>query len=149
SAREFIADASRGRIDYEPLLDQLPGRLKRTLLEEEVREIKGGMKELQGELKRMAETEQPPELLKKLLLKTNDVIVPALFRGDGLNFDYRTHATFWTLGQEFKVWCATSSHPQYDGRLIFRTANFRTDDERPRVEVLYDYALSQVEKGFL
>ncbi len=60
-------------------------------------------------------SEDGTEFAKNFLAKLNDVVVPAVFRSDGLPFDYRTHRTIWSLGEEFKLWGTITSHPDHSG----------------------------------
>jgi hypothetical protein len=150
TATALVDDVSRGEIDLDSLLRLLEARLKRALGDQERLDILEGMKKLVGDVALAAASDEPTEFAKKFLLKTNDVVFPSVFKGNGLTFDYKTHRTLWSFGQEWKLWQATGDHPEYDGRLVFRTATIRLTEEGNQVERLsFDSGLAKTRENFL
>ena len=137
-------------LNVEELLRLLAQRMGRPLSDEERAEIKGGIEKLAKDSKMSAENEDGTEFAKNFLAKLNDVVVPAVFRADGLPFDYRTHRTIWSLGEEFKLWGSTTSHPDYSGTVIYRTATITLSDNREQVkELIFDSGLAKTGENFL
>jgi hypothetical protein len=66
--------------------------------------------------------------------------------GDGLPFDYRTHRTIWSLGEEFKLWGTITSHPEYNGTVVYRTASIMLTPDKEQV---FDSGLKKTEENFL
>jgi hypothetical protein len=150
NATALVEDVSRSEIDLDSLLRLLEGRLKRPLLEQERIDISEGMRKLVGEVALAAASDEPTEFAKKFLLKTNEVIFLSVFKHDGLTFDYRTHRTLWSFGQEWKLWQATGDHPEYDGRLVFITATIELAEQGDKVERLsFDSGLAKTRENFL
>lgn len=150
NATALVEDVSRGEIDLGSLLRLLEGRLKRPLAEQESLSISEGMRKLVGEVAVAAASDDPTEFAKKFLLKTNEVVFPSIFRRDGLTFDYRTHRTLWSFGQEWKLWQATGDHPEYDGRLVFRTATIELSEQGDKIKRLsFNSGLAKTRENFL
>lgn len=150
NATALVEDVSRGEIDLDSLLRLLEGRLKRPLAEKERLDVSEGMRKLVAEAALAAASDEPTEFAKKFLLKTNEVVFPSVFKRDGLTFDYRTHRTLWSFGQEWKLWQATGDHPEYDGRLVFRTATIEPSEQGDKVERLsFDSGLAKTRENFL
>jgi hypothetical protein len=150
TASALVEDVSRKQFDVDGVIAALDRRMARPLTSDERSGIVEGVRSLLDEVSLSAMSEEPAEFAKKFLLKINDYVLPALLRGDGLTFDYRTHRTLWSLGQEWKLWQSTSDHPEYDGRLVFRTATIQTtSDERGVAALLYDSGLNRTADGFL
>jgi hypothetical protein len=150
SASALIEDVSRKEFDVDAVIASLERRLARSLGSDERSSIVGGVRSLLSEVALSATAEEPTEFAKKFLLKINDYVLPALLKGDGLTYDYRTHRILWALGQEWKLWQSTSDHPEYDGRLVFRTATIQvTTDDRSVADLLYDNGLKETAEGFL
>ena len=114
-------DLSRGDFRVEEMLASLTQRLKRALSDSERKEIEDGARSLVVETRLSAASEDATEFAKKVIDKLNFIVVPAVLREAGLNCDYRTHRAAWSIGQEFLVWCATTSHPDHQGTLVFGT----------------------------
>jgi hypothetical protein len=72
-------------------------------------------------------------------------------RRHGVGFDYRTHRTLWSLGQEFYIWCATSSHPGIRGTLVFSTARVNLDSANPTLvsEIRHESGRETLRQDFL
>ena len=129
-------DLSRGDFRVEEMLASLTQRLKRALSDSERQEIEDGARSLVGETRLSAASEDATEFAKKVIDKLNFIVVPAVLREAGLNCDYRTHRAAWSIGQEFLVWCATTSHPDHQGTLVFRTATLEASENGSRLEAL-------------
>lgn len=149
-ATALVEDISRGEFDLDSFLRLLEGRLKRPLAGQERIDISEGMRTLVGEVSLAAASDDPTEFAKKFLLKTNEVVFTSVFKREGLTFDFRTHRTLWSFGQEWKLWQATSDHPEYDGRLVFRTATIQLSQQGDKVEGLsFDSGLAKTRENFL
>jgi hypothetical protein len=150
SAIVLVEDVSRGKIDLDSFFHLLQARLKRELREHEQFEISEKMKAVLREVGPAATTEEPTEFAKKFLLKINDCVLPAIFKNEGLTFDYRTHRTLWSFGQEWKLWQSTSDHPEYSGRLVYKTATIAVSETGDKVESLsFDNGLGKTRENFL
>ena len=146
-----LADAVADRkFNVEDPLRLLSQRLGRALTDEERTEIKTGIEKLVEDSKMSAMSEEGTEFAKNFLGKLNDVVVPAIFRADGLPLDYRTHRTIWSLGEEFKLWGTITSHPDYNGTVIYRTASIiLTPDKEQVKELVFDSGLKTTGENFL
>ncbi len=154
SATLLVDDISRESFDTESFFQVLEKRLKRPLASQERNDISRDIKALLSEVAVAATlaitNEEATEFAKKFLLKLNDVVLPALFHNAGLRFDYRTHRILWSLGQEWKLWQGTSDHPDYDGRLVYKTATIKLSAMGDRVERLsFDSGLAKTRENFL
>ena len=83
-----------------------------------------------SEARRSAISDDGVRLTKMVLNRLNDIIIPALFRADGLGFDSRSHRDLWAIGDDFKTWATVRSHPEFDGSLIYRTATVELERGR-------------------
>lgn len=150
SASILADDVGNGRLDVEGFLERLAERIGRTLAEDEIKEIREGIAAILQDAVLSAYQEEPSRFAKNIMEKLNHVAIPALFRRDGIGFDYRTHRTLWALGEEFRVWCVTRSHPNYDGCLVYPTAHVELSRDGTRVErITFDSGLAYVRDGFL
>ena len=150
SASILADDVVRRSLDFDSFLRSLEKRLKRPLTSHETADIQSGTLTLLDESGASAVSDDPTEFAKKLLLKLNDIVLPALLKREGLTFDYRTHRTIWSFGQAWKMWQAMSSHPDYDVRLVYPTATIRLDPKEEKVlNVSYDRGLGATGKHFL
>ncbi len=150
SASALATAVEGGELDTGEMLRLLGQRMGRALTEEECAEIRGGVEKLVAESKISAANDESSEFAKNFLAKLNDIIVPAIFRADGLLFDYRTHRTIWSLGEEFKLWGSTTSHPDYPGTVVYRTATIRLSSSRGQVgDLVFDSGLVPTGKNFL
>jgi len=114
-----LADAvADGELDVDETLRLLTQRMGRPLSEEERAEIKAGIEKLVKDSSLSAMNEDGAEFAKNFLARLNGVVVPAVFRSDGLPFDYRSHRTIWSLGEEFKLWGTITSHPDHSGTVV-------------------------------
>jgi hypothetical protein len=139
-----------GDLDINETLRLLAQRMGRPLSEEEAAEMKAGIEKLAKDSKISARSEDGTAFAKSFLAKLNDVVIPAIFRADGLPFDYRTHRTIWSLGEEFKLWGTTTSHPDYSGTVIYRTATITLSDNGQAVkELTFDAGLKKTGENFL
>jgi len=149
-ATALVADVSRGDFDTDSFLQLLEKRLNRSLTEVERLDISHEMESLLSEVSLAAASDGATEFAKKFLLKLNEIVFPAIFKREGLTFDYRTHRTLWSFGQEWKLWQSTSDHPDYDGRLVFRTATIRVSQSGERVDhLIFDSGLAKTRENFL
>jgi hypothetical protein len=150
SPSALAAAVATGDLNIEETLRLLAQRMGRTLSEEERAEIKSGMEKLAQDSKVSAEIDDGTEFNKNFLAKVNDVVIPAVFRADGLAFDYRTHRTIWSLGEEFKLWVSTTSHPDYSGTVVYRTAKIVLSDNREQVKkLIFDSGMVKTRENFL
>lgn len=150
SAQVLAAAVAGDKLDVDEMLRLLSQRMGRSLSEEETAEIKAGIEKLNKDSKLSALSDDVSEFAKNYLAKLNDVVVPAVFRADGLAFDYRTHRTIWSLGEEFKLWGTTTSHPDFNGIAVYRTATILLSDDRQEVkELVFDSGLTKTRENFL
>jgi hypothetical protein len=146
-----LADAvAEGELDVDEILRLLTQRMGRPLSEEERAELKAGIDKLVKDSTLSAMSEDGAEFAKNFLARLNDVVVPAVFRSDGLPFDYRTHRTIWSLGEEFKLWGTITSHPDHSGTVVYRTATIVLSPDREKVlDLLFDSGLKKTGENFL
>jgi hypothetical protein len=150
SASSLVEDISRGYIDRSAFLQNLERRLKRPLNLQEQSEITSNLKSLLDEVTSQATREEPTEFAKKFLPKLNECVLSAIFKNEGLSFDYNTHRTLWSFGQEWKLWQSTSDHPDYDGRLIFKTATVQISAPGDSIEgLIFNSGLNRTGENFL
>lgn len=143
-------DISNGRLDTENLIGSLASRLGRELEQYEKNQILQNLDILVAESQVSSSVDDPSDFAKKFLIKLNEIVIPGIFQSNGLGFDYRTHRTLWTLGQEFLVWWATTSHPAYDGSLIFPTAAIQVSDDGNSInKIVFASGLENTDKDFL
>jgi hypothetical protein len=146
----LATDVAAGRFDTKALLGRLADRVQRPLEVAEEAEITDSIKEMVSEARRSAISDDGVRLTKMVLNRLNDIIIPALFRADGLGFDSRSHRALWAIGDDFKTWATVRSHPEFDGSLIYRTATVELSadgSELTRLE--FDHGLKQTGEGFL
>jgi len=152
SAASLADDVARGTLDVDGLVERLGRRSgpERMLTNEEIREIRDGVKALLRDAAVSAVQEEPPRFAKNFMEKLNHIVIPAIFRREGIGFDYRTHRTLWALGEEFRVWCVTRSHPDYDGWYVYPTARIELNgDGRQVTGINFDSRLADVRRDFL
>jgi len=153
SAGSLVEDVSRNSLDLESffrILRMRLNRVERELSDEEQTEIGQRIDVLLAGIAPAANSDEPTEFAKKFLSKLNDYVLPVLFNKEGLTFDFRTHQILWAFGQEWKLWQSTSDHPDYDGRIIFRTATIALSATEDRVEALvFDSGLAKTRENFL
>jgi hypothetical protein len=150
SAKQLSDDVAKQTFDTDSLLSVTESRIQRSLNDTEVNTISSALRILVEESAYSAISEEPIDFSKKFLLKLNDIVMPNIFRHMDLAFDYRTHRTLWGFGQEWKLWQSTSAHPDYDGRLVHRTATIRLTPEEASVQSLtYDSGLKKTAENFL
>ena len=143
-------DISNGRLDTENLISSLASRIGRELEKYEKNQILQNFDILVAESQVSSSVDDLSDFAKKFLIKLNEIVIPGIFQSNGLGFDYRTHRTLWTLGQEFLVWWATTSHPAYDGLLIFPTAAIQVSDDGNSIKkIVFDSGLENIDKDFL
>jgi len=153
SATFLIEDVSQYNVDLNSFFTVLRKRLarvERIVTDEEEAQVRGRLQTLLSEIASAANTEEPTEFAKKFLSKMNDYVLPVLFRNEGLTFDFRTHQILWSFGQEWKLWQSTTDHPDYDGRVVFRTATVELSADEDRVEgLVFDSGLERTRQNFL
>lgn len=146
----LAADVANGQFDRDTFMEKTEKRLGRSLREQERGSINRSVDELLAESRFSAEHDDTTKFAKGFLNKLNEVVIPAVFTADGIDFDYRTHRTLWTIGQEFRVWAVVRSHPQYDGWLVFLTSTLvLSDDETELKGISFDYGLKKTSENFL
>lgn len=144
------ADAASGEIDLESFLGNLARRLRRPLTDSECKDISSGVQRLLERLRETKSIEDSAKFGKRLLDKLNDVVIPTLVKPGELGFDYRSHRILWSIGREFLVWNATTSHPEFDGFIAYKTATIDGDGEKATLpNLVYDRGLDAVGQGFL
>lgn len=150
TAKQLCDDAAEKRLDIDSLLALTEKRIQRALTSAETAAVSAGVRILLDESAYSAISEEPIEFAKKFLLKLNDIVLPDVFRSIDLAFDFRTHRTLWAFGQEWKLWQATSAHPDYDGRLVHRTASICLNVGGEAVDdLVYDSGLKNTGENFL
>jgi len=153
SAAALIEDVSQRSVDIDTFLQLLSKRLSQTgrpLTTPQEQEISRRVGSLLDEIALSAMNEDPTEFSKKFIAKLNDYFLPILFTNEGLDFDYRTHQLLWSFGQGWKLWQSTSDHPEYDGRLAFRTATIVLSPTGEKVEqLIFDSGLATTRENFL
>jgi len=150
SANTLVEDVSRKKFDTDPLCTNLSRRIQRALDSDELAHIREGVWKLLEEWAAPATVEEPPLFAKKFLQKLNDVVLPAVLRSDGLNFEFKTHQTLWSFGNEWRLWESTAQHPDWDLRIVFRTATISISQKDHRVaNISFDSGLEKTRKGFL
>jgi hypothetical protein len=152
SASALAKAVAEDKLDIDEMLRLLaqPQRMGRSLSEEETAEIRAGVEKLAKDSKMSALSEDGTEFAKNFVSKLNDVVVPAVFRAEGLPFDYRTHRTIWSLGEEFKLWGTTTSHPDHNGTVVYRTATITLSDDREEVKgLVFDSGPTKTGENFL
>lgn len=154
SATLLVDDVSKASIDIDSFFQSLERRLKRPLTSQERIDMSKNMNSLLSEVAvaatLAATNEDATDFAKKFLMKINDFVLPAIFNSDGLRFDYRTHRILWSLGQEWKLWQGTSDHPEYDGRLVYKTATIEVSPSGEKVNRLsFDSGLAKTRENFL
>jgi len=149
-AAALAEDIANGGFRGEDMLAALERRLKRALTADERKEIETGIKALITETQMSAAADDTTAFAKKLLQKANDLVIPVLLTGLGLDCDFRTHRVAWALGQEFLVWCPTTSHPEFEGTVVFRTARLQLSEDGGHVKhIIFDSRASELEQVFL
>jgi len=150
SAAILAEDVANGKLETDDLIDIVSQRIGRNITPEEKNLILQEIDMLLVNTSQSAAVEERSEFGKKFLLKLNEIIIPEVLRSVGLGFDYRTHRTLWLLGQEFFVWWATTSHPAFDGTLVFSTADIHLSaDEESIDRIEFNTGLQKTEEVFL
>lgn len=150
SAAALTEDISRCEFDTDSFCANLERRLQRKLTTDEITQIREGAWRLGQDWAAVAAVEDPPSFAKKFLQKLNDVILPALFRSQGLPFDFKTHQSLWSFGREWRLWETTARHPDWDLRVVFRTASVELSSSGDSVQKLtFDSGLDKTRDRFL
>lgn len=143
-------DVSKGVIDVEVFIRLLSQRIKHGLREEQTKEIREAVIGLLQDTALKAAQDDLARFAKMFMEKLNHLVIPALFREKGIGFDYRTHRALWSMGEEFRLWCTTRSHPDYDGWLVYPTATIKLSDDRKRIAgLIFDTGLANIRERFL
>jgi hypothetical protein len=150
SAHPLVEDISRKKMDVNSLCEILEKRLRRTLNKEEQASIRDGVGHLLEEWARAATIGEPPVFAKSFLQKLNDVVLSSVLLSDGLGFDFKTHQTLWAFGETWKLWESTARHPDWDLRLIFKTATIvPSASAEAIVDLKFDSGLQETRANFL
>jgi hypothetical protein len=143
-------DVAARRLDIDALIQRLASRIGSPLSADQDGRLRAATVRLVENMAVSAAADEPTEFARNFLTRLNDVVLPVLFEGIGLTFDYRTHRALWDLGTEFRLWWGTSVHPDFNGRIIFRTATIRTaPDPDTSVEFTFDSGLEALRPDFL
>ena len=146
----LASDIAEGEFDFDGFFAILTSRLGRNLVDGEKTEIQSAMDELISASRPSAVSDETVKFAKNFLNKINYIVVPALFRKFGLGFDYRTHRAIWEMGQDFRVCATLSSHPSFDGSVVYLTSKLDLDETGSRVALLeFTHGLKQVGENFL
>jgi hypothetical protein len=151
NSSELVNDIAAGRFDFDQFRDLLSSRLSSPLRNEEQTDIERALIDLIDNTTQAAKLEEPSDFAKKFLDRLNETFVPIIMRRYGVGFDFRTHRTLWSLGQEYQVWWATSSHPDFSGTLIFSTASLKMDLENctSLVSIEHPTGIRALQQSFL
>jgi hypothetical protein len=146
-----LAEAvTKRRFDPKDMMDRLEQRIGCKLEEVEKSAISNAVEGLVRDVLPSAFCDDLDRFAKGFLEKLNGIIIPAIFRKDGMSFDYRTHRALWAIGQEFKLWTVIRSHPAYDAWLIVRTATISLNEElNCLASTSFDFGLQETGNGFL
>jgi len=150
SATTLVEDVSRKKFDTELLCSNLSRRMQRPLQPDEIAYINEGMWKLLEEWAESAAVEEPPLFAKKFLQKLNDVVLPAVLGSEGLSFDFKTHQTLWSFGNAWRLWESMAQHPDWELRLVFRTATINVSKKNHTIEsISFDSGLEKTRDRFL
>jgi hypothetical protein len=150
TAAALIDDVSRREFDTDSLCRNLERRLHRDLSADETAQIREGVWRLGQDWALAATVEDPPAFAKKFLQKLNDVVLPSVLRSEGLPFDFKTHERLWSFGREWRLWETTARHPDWELRIVFRTASIHLSAGGDIVEELtFDSGLEKTRVRFL
>jgi hypothetical protein len=143
-------DVANGSFDYDGFLTCISERIGRPLTDAEHGEISDATEQFITECRPSAVSDESAKFAKNFINKMNYIVIPALFRNDGLGFDYRTHRAIWAMGQDFRVWATLASHPDFDGSLVYLTADLQLDHADSKVGYLeFNHGLRQTGDHFL
>lgn len=143
-------DLAARRLDIDSLIQRLAVRMGSPLSPDQEARLRAATGRLAEDMAVSAALDEPTEFAKNFLTRLNDIVLPVLFEGISLTFDYRTHRAIWDLGTEFRLWWGTSVHPEFDGRIIFRTATIQpAPDLGTSVEFTFDSGLEALRPDFL
>ncbi len=146
----LATDLAAGKFETKTLCTKLAERLQRELRPSEEAEIGEKIREMVADSKRSAVLDDGSKLPKLILNRLNDIILPAVFRTDGLDFDARSHRALWSIGEDFKTWATLRSHPDYPAWVIYRTAVVElTPDGTQLAHLEFDHGLKQTGENFL
>lgn len=146
----LATDLAAGKFETKTFCTRLAVRIQRSLKPAEEAEIAEKIREMVSDSKRSAMFDDGTKLAKLILNRLNDMIIPVLFRADGLGFDGRSHRALWSIGEDFKTWATLRSHPAYEGWLIYRTATIELSaDGTQLARVEFDCGLKQTGENFL
>lgn len=151
-AKVLADDVARGAFDCPALLTKLEERLRRPLATEERHEIEKGIDSLvaAAAVSASARDDAYPDFQRKFLSRINEVVVPAVLRGEGLGFDFNTLRRLWAMAAEFQIGWATSGHPRHDAWLTFGTATIDLSADGSRIKtLLFDKGLTVMQEDFL
>jgi hypothetical protein len=143
-------DVAARKVDLDGLIQKLTARLKSPLSSDQDARLRAATSKLVDDMAISAAADEATEFAKNFLNRLNDVVLPVLFDEIGLTFDYRTHRALWDLGEEFRLWWSTPFHPDFEGRIVFRTATLRpSPDLGPTVDFSFDSGIEALRSDFL
>jgi hypothetical protein len=149
-AKVLVDDVANESFEVDSLCVNLSRRLQRELTPSEIARIKDGVWHLSQQWSASAALEEPSQFAKKFLQKLNDVVLPVLMGSVGLTFDFKTHQTLWSFGRDWKLWDSTARHPDWDVRLVFKTASIKLAESNGDVEqIVFDSGLERTKERFL
>lgn len=150
SATSLIEDVKRKALDIDSLCANLSRRIQRDLNAAEIAEIQAGVRTLLEASAEAAAVEEPSVFARKFRQKLNDIVVPPLLRPYGLPFDFKSHERLWSFGKEWRLWESTVDHPEWDVRVVFRTATIQLSAAGGTVErVVFDSGVDKTRQQFL
>ncbi len=143
-------DVADGEFDFDMLVKNLTRRLGRGLTDDEVAKAKSQVDCLVSEARASALRDETTQFAKAFLNKLNDLVLPIVLASDGLVFDFRTHRTLWSIGQEFRIWSICRSHPRHDGWLVYLTSDLGLNQSQTELERLrFVYGIDEMRTNFL
>ena len=143
-------DVAARRVDVDTMIQRLAERTRTPLSPEQDARLRAATSRLIDDMAVAASADEPTEFARNFLARLNDVVLPILFENIGLTFDYRTHRAIWDLGAEFRLWWSTSVHPEFNGRIVFRTATIQPAQEPgTSVQFTFDSGVDALGPDFL
>jgi hypothetical protein len=150
SAQTLHEEIRSGKFRTGSMLKQLQERVGRSLEADARREMEGKIQEMVAQLKQAPAQTDTTAFAKAVLSRLNDIVIPTVLGSRGLSYDFRTHRSVWSLGEEFRVWASTSFHPKFQGTVIFPTATLQTSkDGRDLIGLQFEASLAKLRDQFL
>jgi hypothetical protein len=149
-AKVLVDDVAGGTFELDSLCANLRRRMQRDLNGNEETQIREGMWRLCQQWSGSAAEEEPSIFAKKFLQRINDVVLPAVMNSEHLTFDFKTYQTLWSFGKDWKLWDSTARHPDWDLRLVYKTASLILREDEDRVDqIIFDSGLTKTRERFL